>query len=139
VEEQLIIKKEDFIWWYTPAPGLVLIEKDVPGERMGRLHLPRGVRDMGAKYAGTGVIRKMSPFKIEREPYDLELAEIYKAGQRVAFSNTTPFDVSLPAFCTFEHSVKDKTLLVLLHIADIFGVIDIPVDRLETKLEVVGG
>ena len=139
MEEQLIIKKEDFIKWYTPAPGLVLIEKDKPGEKMGRLHMPPGVRDIGTKFAGTGIIRKMSPFSAPREEYDVLLAEIYQEGQRVAFSNHTPFDVNLPAFCTFENNVKDKTLLVLLHIADIFGIIDIPAELLETKLEVAGG
>ena len=133
MEKQLMITKEEYIDWCTPMPGMVLIEKDKPGEKMGRLLLPPGARDMGAKMAGTGVIKKISPYKIEREPYDLELAKLFEEGQRVAFASHTPYDVSLPAFCTFDPEVMDKTILVIIHIADLWMLVDIPQERLDAN------
>lgn len=131
MSQQLIITVSEYIEWYNPAPGMALIEKDIPGERMGRLHMPKGIREISTKYAGTGTIRKLCSQPIYQQEYDQALAKMYTTGQRVAFSNTTPFDVNLPAFCTFENSLGDKTLLVLIHIADILGIVDIPEEKLK--------
>ena len=129
--DQIKITIEEYIEWYNPSPGMALIEKDRPGEKMGRLHFPPGVREISTKYAGTGVIRKLSNSGVHQTDYDAALAALYKEGQRVSFSNTTPFDVNLPAFCTVEQSVNQKTLLVLIHIADILGIVNIPEEKLK--------
>jgi len=127
VKTQTMIRKDDFIKYYTPTPGFALVEKDKSGEKIGSLWIPKNIQDRSVKFAGTGVVKKLSPFVADREPYDACLREIFKVGQRVAFSNTTPFDINLPAFCTM--SEEDKgSLLVLLHTADILGIIDLPED-----------
>ena len=132
--QQIEITREELIEWYDPRPGFVLVEKDKPGERMGRIHFSNNSMAMGQKYAGTGVIRKVSKHQCG-DPADQQAQELCKVGGRVAFTNTTPLDINLPAFCTFgrEHS---NTLFVVLHAVDCLFDVNIPEERLR---EMEGG
>lgn len=126
VSEIKEVTKEEYIAAYTPGPGMLLIEKDMATEKTrGGLWIPRSMTEKGLKYAGTGIIRKKSPFPVFQEAHDEELFKLFKEGMHVGFNNTTPWVSPLPPYMGFKKEQNGQDIaLVTIHMGDVIALFD---------------
>lgn len=119
------ITKAEFIKRYKPGPGMLLIDKDEGTEFVGRIVMPKSIRDKSARNACAGRIVKVSPYEVYQESYDKDLYAIYKEGMHVGFNPTTPWAAPSPPYIKFIKEAHEPEIdLVIIHMADIIAVYD---------------
>lgn len=114
------VTSEQYAKIYLPKPGYVLIQRDMPPKKHGRIILPANVKENIEKASSTGVIVAKSPIPPESQ-YDCMLWDLYLVGDRVGFDMTVPFMAPLPAFMRFANPENEVDNSVTLHIADLMG------------------
>jgi len=120
MQEEVRLSSQEYQKRFLPKPGYVLIEKDIAGEGSGGVILTRQTRDRSTQAGETGVIVAVSPWP-SHEPHVNTLADIYKLGDRVGFSATTPIGSPIPPFYRIENPDREKDRSVVIHIEDILG------------------
>lgn len=115
------IKGEDYKKIYIPTGAWVLIEKDtLPQKTKSGIIIPDSARVSQTKITGTGTIVSMSSFNIFESEWDRVLHSIYKVGDMVGFSDTTP--IMSPAPPDMEFAEECSNRFVTMHLQDILMV-----------------
>ena len=145
--ESKSITTKDFHQMLYPHPGFVVIQKDVGGEKIGRLYVPEGTRSSQMRWSPAGRIVRMSELRCHDEADQL-LQEFYRVGDHVGFNATNPVDAPLPPYYRIQNDqevninneVMDTTCMI--HVADLLGfIVETPEEReaLETRLAEING
>ena len=120
--EQTIITSPQYWKQYVPGPGFLLIDKDPSPDKSGGIYIPPTAKNLATKYSATGVIRAVSPFKAN-DDHDQYLSAIYREGDRVGFSATVPITSPVPPTYKFENPNREQDRSVIIHVADVIGVL----------------
>jgi hypothetical protein len=114
---------EEYIESYVPAPGWLLVAKDVSSDKVGRIYVPEISKRANLKFASTGVIVAKSPVSRLESEWDTFIYSLSCVGDRVGFSSMVPH--LSPAPTTLEWTnpegkeERHPERLVTLHAADI--------------------
>jgi co-chaperonin GroES (HSP10) len=115
------ITGEEYKKIYVPVGAWVLIEKDLlPEKTAGGIILPTRGRESHTKVTTTGTIVALSPNKEFETNWDAYLRSIYRVGDRVGFSDTTPILSPAPPNMAFAEDCDQR--FVTMHISDILMV-----------------
>lgn len=123
IENMKDITVDEYCDLFIPQAGFALILKDNAAKKIGGLFVPKSTRQLMEKWNGTGILKVLSPFPGESE-HDKMLHEIYKVEDRVTFNVNSPIDLPKPPFLRFKATTTgDEVGLILIHIADLLGII----------------
>ena len=106
----------------VPLGGWLLVEKDVPEEKMTcGLYRPLNTITQKLKYSMTGKLIAKSPFPPKECDWHREYWELLEIGDILGFNGTVPMLSPMPH--KYEELIKTDERFICFHIADVICVI----------------